>query len=208
MTRPQSKERIFLNEGKMRREYVVLYRQEGDCYCLEAPAVGFLENLPLPGEILLPGAKIGSLTTIASTYTLRLPSSIGGKVGNYDTEHKKKAVGYAEFLFSVLPYAGEIKGEAEKQKVTNKETNGNFRIAAPSDGIFYRRPSPDLPCYVEVGSIVQKGQVLGLVEVMKCFNPIHFQGEGLPDCARVVEICTTDACEVKYKQNLFVFASV
>ena len=56
-------------------------------------------------------------------------------------------------------------------------------VRAPMSGVFYRRPSPDQPPYVEVGDTVKKKQVLGLLETMKVFQKIKSPTEG-----KVVEI--------------------
>lgn len=44
---------------------------------------------------------------------------------------------------------------------------------------------------------------MGLVEVMKCFNPIQYGGPGLPPQAEVVKICAEDGAEIKSEQILF-----
>jgi acetyl-CoA carboxylase biotin carboxyl carrier protein len=48
-------------------------------------------------------------------------------------------------------------------------------IRSPIDGIFYARPEPGSAPFVEVGDHITPGQVIGLVEVMKTFNPIRWQ---------------------------------
>jgi biotin carboxyl carrier protein len=45
--------------------------------------------------------------------------------------------------------------------------------------------------------------VLGLVEIMKCFNQITYGGPGLPERGRVAEILAEDAAEVQFGQVLF-----
>lgn len=45
-------------------------------------------------------------------------------------------------------------------------------IQTPIPGIFYRRPSPGEPLFVEVGSSVEVGDTVGTVEIMKSFHPI------------------------------------
>ena len=42
-------------------------------------------------------------------------------------------------------------------------------IKSPMIGTFYRRPSPDKPNFVEVGDMVEKGQVICIIEAMKLF---------------------------------------
>jgi biotin carboxyl carrier protein len=45
-------------------------------------------------------------------------------------------------------------------------------VRAPMSGVFFRKPSPDAAVYVEVGDIVKKKQVLGLLETMKVYQKI------------------------------------
>ena len=45
-------------------------------------------------------------------------------------------------------------------------------IRAPMSGIFFRKPSPDADVYVEIGDMVKKKQVLGLLETMKVYQKI------------------------------------
>ena len=51
-------------------------------------------------------------------------------------------------------------------------------ITAPLTGIFYRSPSPQAPPFVQVGSIVAAGDVIGLIEAMKLFNEIRSTKNG------------------------------
>lgn len=51
-------------------------------------------------------------------------------------------------------------------------------IKSPLPGTFYRKPAPDQPAFKEVGDTVAKGDVIGLVEVMKSFHEIASDGEG------------------------------
>lgn len=51
-------------------------------------------------------------------------------------------------------------------------------IRAMLPGIFYRKPSPDEPPYKNEGDIVAKGEVIGLIEVMKSFHEAHSTVDG------------------------------
>jgi biotin carboxyl carrier protein len=51
-------------------------------------------------------------------------------------------------------------------------------ILAWTGGTFYARPSPDAPTYVSEGSHVEAGEVVGLLEVMKMFNPVRAEFAG------------------------------
>jgi len=71
-------------------------------------------------------------------------------------------------------------------------------IRSPMVGTFYRRPSPDKEPYVKVGDIIEKGQVVCIIEAMKLFNEIQAEVSG-----RVLRILVEDAQPVEYDQPLF-----
>jgi acetyl-CoA carboxylase biotin carboxyl carrier protein len=51
-------------------------------------------------------------------------------------------------------------------------------VLSPLPGIFYRRPAPDQPPYLEEGDAVEEGDTLGLIEVMKTFNEVQADASG------------------------------
>lgn len=51
-------------------------------------------------------------------------------------------------------------------------------VKAQMPGVFYRRPSPDSDPYVQVGSHIDSGQTVGLIEATKTFNPVSVDHEG------------------------------
>ena len=53
-----------------------------------------------------------------------------------------------------------------------------IEVRAPMSGVFYRKPAPDQPPYVEVGDTVKKKQVLALLETMKVFQKIKSPAAG------------------------------
>jgi acetyl-CoA carboxylase biotin carboxyl carrier protein len=52
-------------------------------------------------------------------------------------------------------------------------------IKSPMPGTFYRRPSPDEDEFVSEGDRIASGDVVGLVEVMKSFNEIKSDQDGV-----------------------------
>lgn len=46
-------------------------------------------------------------------------------------------------------------------------------VAAPLTGVFYRSASPQAPPFVQAGSVVAVGDVIGLIEAMKLFNEVR-----------------------------------
>lgn len=57
-------------------------------------------------------------------------------------------------------------------------------VTAPLPGTFYSRESPTSPPFVSVGASIAAGDTIGLIEVMKMFNPVTSDVGGT-----VVEIC-------------------
>jgi len=80
---------------------------------------------------------------------------------------------------------------------------GQIEVAAPMVGTFYRAPSPEAPAFVEVGSVVNPGQPLCLIEVMKLFTTINSEVAG-----RIVQIGAENAELVEYGRTLFVIEPV
>jgi acetyl-CoA carboxylase biotin carboxyl carrier protein len=77
--------------------------------------------------------------------------------------------------------------------------NSHFiTIKSPIIGTFYRKPSPDKPMFVEVGSTVAKGDVLCVIEAMKLFNEIESEVSG-----KIVKILIDDMSPVEFDQPLF-----
>ena len=79
---------------------------------------------------------------------------------------------------------------------------GQVAVRSPMVGTFYRRPAPDQPPYVEVGSEVEVDAPLCLVEVMKLYTTIYAKTRG-----RIAWICANDAELVEYDQVLFIIDS-
>jgi len=71
-------------------------------------------------------------------------------------------------------------------------------IKSPIIGTFYRKPSPDKPSFVEVGSTIGKGDVLCVIEAMKLFNDIESEVSG-----KIVKILVEDSSPVEFDQPLF-----
>jgi len=71
-------------------------------------------------------------------------------------------------------------------------------IKSPIIGTFYRKPSPDKPTFVEVGTHIGKGDVLCVIEAMKLFNDIESEVSG-----KIVKILVEDSSPVEFDQPLF-----
>ncbi|WP_262271729.1 acetyl-CoA carboxylase biotin carboxyl carrier protein [Microvirga yunnanensis] len=72
-------------------------------------------------------------------------------------------------------------------------------VLSPMVGTAYRKPSPDAKAFVEVGSKVQAGDKVLLVEAMKTFNEIV-----APRSGTVTAIFVEDGTPVEYGEPLLV----
>src|SRR6056300_583461 len=71
-------------------------------------------------------------------------------------------------------------------------------VKSPIIGTFYRKPSPDKPNFVEVGSSIAEGDPLCVIEAMKLFNEIESEVSG-----KIVKVLVDDASPVEFDQPLF-----
>ena len=76
-------------------------------------------------------------------------------------------------------------------------------IRSPMVGTFYRAPNPDAEPYIEIGSVVEKGAVVCIIEAMKMMNEIQAEQRG-----RVTRVLVENAEPVEYEQPLFVLEPV
>ncbi|WP_369137432.1 acetyl-CoA carboxylase biotin carboxyl carrier protein [Modestobacter versicolor] len=74
---------------------------------------------------------------------------------------------------------------------------GAVVVAAPLVGVFYRRPTPDEPVFVEVGAEVAVGDPIGIVEAMKMMNQVPATVAGT-----VLAVHVPDSEIVEYGQSL------
>ena len=72
-------------------------------------------------------------------------------------------------------------------------------IKSPIVGTFYRKPAPDKPPFVEIGSHVNAGDVVCIVEAMKMMNEIKSEFTG-----KVSAINIEDGEPVEFDQPLIV----
>jgi acetyl-CoA carboxylase biotin carboxyl carrier protein len=79
--------------------------------------------------------------------------------------------------------------------VANKEDI----VTSPMVGTAYRRPSPDAKAFIDVGSVVARGDKLLLIEAMKTFNDIV-----APKAGTVTAIHVEDGQPVEYGEALIV----
>lgn len=85
------------------------------------------------------------------------------------------------------------------ETTSNTEEDDKYiTIKSPIIGTFYRKPAPDKPSFVEVGSNIGNGDVLCVIEAMKLFNDIESEVSG-----KIVKILVDDSSPVEFDQPLF-----
>ena len=94
------------------------------------------------------------------------------------------------------PKTVAIETKAEENDEAVEE--GLIEIKASMVSIFYRKPSPEDPPFVDVGSEVKKDTVVCLLEVMKCFRSINAEVNG-----RIEKICADTGQLVQEGEVLF-----
>ncbi len=74
----------------------------------------------------------------------------------------------------------------------------HHEVRSPIVGTFYGAPAPNADPYVQVGSSVQQGTVMCIIEAMKLMNEIECDMAG-----KVVQILAENGQPVEYNQPLF-----
>jgi len=86
----------------------------------------------------------------------------------------------------------------ESKEFSDRAQAKTVEIKAPMVGTFYRAPSPEAPPYVEVGQIIETGQVICIIEAMKLMNEIKSEIKG-----KILEILVDNAEPVEFGQSIF-----
>jgi acetyl-CoA carboxylase biotin carboxyl carrier protein len=82
--------------------------------------------------------------------------------------------------------------------VAENDDSKYVTIKSPMIGTFYRTPGPDKDPFVNVGSTIQAGSKLCIIEAMKTFNEIEAEISG-----KIVKVLVDNATPVDYDQPLF-----
>lgn len=165
---------------------------------LRAPAPGWFRRTVAADHLVAPGDVIGELDVLGRITPITAPK-IRGLVVTTDTE-ARRAVGYGDVLFRVV--AGEVGAVAQDTEAAHAVAGLVFR--APTSGRYYSRASPDKPAFVQVGSELQPGATVCLLEVMKTFNRVTYSGARV----RVTELLVADGADVNSGDPLLALEAV
>ncbi|TXD47736.1 acetyl-CoA carboxylase biotin carboxyl carrier protein [Polaribacter sp. IC073] len=97
------------------------------------------------------------------------------------------------------PMAAAPVAEQPAAAVSTESEDAKFiTIKSPIIGTFYRKPSPDKPNFAEVGTEVNIGDTVCVIEAMKLFNEIESEVSG-----KIVKVLVDDSSPVEFDQPLF-----
>jgi acetyl-CoA carboxylase biotin carboxyl carrier protein len=86
----------------------------------------------------------------------------------------------------------------EEIKLAEVKAKNTIEVKAPMVGTFYRAPSPEAPSFVDIGSNIEKGQVICIIEAMKLMNEIKSDVKG-----KIVDIQVENANPLEFGQVMF-----
>ena len=181
---------------------------EGAVDGAEAAASGVIELLsPQPGlfriavragDLVRPGLVLGELEILGRRVAVVAPEGVRGAVASVRGEGAARpAVDFGGVLVTVDPRAlgAEVAaaGASDKASSAADAAAAGRVFRAPTSGRFYGRPAPDQPPFVAAGGALAPGATVCLLEIMKTFHRVTFDGEP----ARVREVLVADGADVE-----------
>ncbi len=103
----------------------------------------------------------------------------------------------APSVVSTAPVAVPTSSAPAEPEASSPAPAAGTEVKSPMIGTFYRRPSPDVEPYVEVGTQVDPETVVCIIEAMKVMNELTADCKGT-----ITEILVENAIGVEYGQPL------
>jgi acetyl-CoA carboxylase biotin carboxyl carrier protein len=123
------------------------------------------------------------------------------KAGGTSQGTMQPVIQYAPAQQPMQEQRSDAKSEtAAEAKAAQAKSDNEMTFRSPMIGTFYRKPGPDKDAFVKVGDSIQKGDVLCIIEAMKLFNEIEYDG----DSGKIVKILVDESSPVEYDQPLFI----
>ena len=162
---------------------------------LLAPSVGVFTPRVGVGDYVTSGQCVGTFAVLGVGRGMVVPPGVAGRVTERaGCGRTHVSVQYGDALISVASVVG-----SERQAALTSSpspTTSSAAFLAPMSGRYYSRPSPGDPPFVDVGDTVTRGQTIGLLEVMKTFNRLVYQGDAYPAQATVEQVVPGDGADV------------
>jgi len=170
---------------------------------LVSPDVGTLTDVVANGVGVQPGQRVGALVQLGRSRALVVPEGVYGVIVSTPPRAVHAPVGFGDTVVEV-DTSGAAAQRPESDGAAADGASAGLVVRCRQSGRFYRRTAPGEPALVEVGSVLEAGAPLGLIEVMKTFGHLHYQPQGsLPGRARVVRVLIGDGVDVEEGTPLF-----
>lgn len=164
--------------------------RQGDRVVVLSPIIGRATLTVATDDVISPGHIIGEMWRLNKRFTLKLPDDCFGRIVLMKGCDRMMPFGYGEPMFEFEEIASYVRHDDARKSTAIKPAAS---VDAPMDGMFYLAPSPKDPPYVKVGDVIAPGQTIGLIEVMKCFYPLKYQGR---ERVKIVDIKVKSASPV------------
>mgnify|MGYP003626176046 CR=1 FL=1 len=119
------------------------------------------------------------------------------KTGSEKTETTIVQAAPMAAMSQAAPVASHATEAAAPVKVESDDSK-YITVKSPIIGTFYRKPSPDKPNFVEIGTDINVGDTVCVIEAMKLFNEIESEVSG-----KIVKVLVDDSSPVEFDQPLF-----
>ncbi len=169
-------------------------KQNGQFLELLSPSVGRAKVMVEIGQRITAKNPVAEFFQLNRRIMLFAPDNCVGLV-----TARKNSLKIIDLMYDE-PFLTIDKSEGLSQTIANEILALGRSIDAPMDGMFYLSSSPETPAFVKVGDKILPGQTLGLIEVMKCFYPLQFQGL---KPATISKIVVKNATAVNYGTPIF-----
>lgn len=145
-------------------------------------------------------AKSGASEVKLEMEDIKITIKTGAEEGKGETTYIQQLPAMSQPQMQMQPQTATAPQQAATatEAATEAVDSKLITIKSPIIGTFYRKPSPDKPVFVEVGSTINTGDVLCVIEAMKLFNEIESEVSG-----KIVKVLVDDSSPVEFDQPLF-----
>ncbi|CAM3337843.1 acetyl-CoA carboxylase biotin carboxyl carrier protein [Aequorivita lipolytica] len=145
-------------------------------------------------------AKSGASEVKLETDDIKITIKTGSEESRGETTYIQQIPAMSQPQMQMQPQsaAAPQQNDTSSQDAAEAADSKLITIKSPIIGTFYRKPSPDKPVFIEVGSNIKEGDVLCVIEAMKLFNEIESEVSG-----KIVKVLVDDSSPVEFDQPLF-----